>query len=227
MYAAHKHVDPRPVGTRKWMMLTPTYLTTNQSEECPWADHTRFELLLYNFSLPSPGWDTQFWGYCPTVVSFAWQNDKAILFYFTQNSVSQVWGYRSWSQLHYQFEMKISSTILINKKCHSHQQFLASKCDWGLPKLWFSNWCHPLHSDCWGAGGMNTGSKVTRKQDWPQIAEVPVKGVNFSQPRGLHLPTHRMLNSLTWYLVFGVLEKAMAPHSSTLGLENPMDGGAW
>ena len=23
------------------------------------------------------------------------------------------------------------------------------------------------------------------------------------------------------------LEKAMAPHSSTLGLENPMDGGAW
>ena len=26
MYAAHKHVDPRPVGTRKWMMLTPTYL---------------------------------------------------------------------------------------------------------------------------------------------------------------------------------------------------------
>ena len=22
-------------------------------------------------------------------------------------------------------------------------------------------------------------------------------------------------------------EKAMAPHSSTLGLENPMDGGAW
>ena len=50
----------------------------------------------------------------------------------------------------------------------------------------------------------NAGSKVNRKQDWPQIAEVPVKGVNFSQPRGLHLPTHRMLSSLIWYLVFGV-----------------------
>ena len=29
---------PRPLGTRR-LMLTPTYLTTNQSEECPWADH--------------------------------------------------------------------------------------------------------------------------------------------------------------------------------------------
>ena len=33
--ADHKHVDPRPVRTRRLMMLTPDYLTTNQSEECP------------------------------------------------------------------------------------------------------------------------------------------------------------------------------------------------
>ena len=26
----------------------------------------------------------------------------------------------------------------------------------------------------------------------------------FSEPRGLHLPVHRMLNSLTWYLIFDV-----------------------
>ena len=26
----------------------------------------------------------------------------------------------------------------------------------------------------------------------------------FSEPRGLHLPIHRMLNSLTWYLIFDV-----------------------
>ena len=38
--ADHKHVDPRWVGTRRLMMLMPDYLTTNQSEECPWADHT-------------------------------------------------------------------------------------------------------------------------------------------------------------------------------------------
>ena len=36
-YAAHKYVDPRTVGTRRLMVLTPTYLTTNHSEQCPWA----------------------------------------------------------------------------------------------------------------------------------------------------------------------------------------------
>ena len=29
------------------------------------------------------------------------------------------------------------------------------------------------------------------------------------------------------YSTSGYKEKAMAPHSSTLALENPMDGGAW
>ena len=40
------HGDPRPVGTRRLMLLTPDDLTTNQSEECPQADHALFELLL-------------------------------------------------------------------------------------------------------------------------------------------------------------------------------------
>ena len=31
----HKQLDPRLVETRRLMMLTPTYLTTNQSEEGP------------------------------------------------------------------------------------------------------------------------------------------------------------------------------------------------
>ena len=30
----HKHIDPRPVGTRRFMTLTPIYLTTNLSGEC-------------------------------------------------------------------------------------------------------------------------------------------------------------------------------------------------
>ena len=38
LYTAHKQVDTRLVRTRK--MLTPTHLTTNQSEECPQADHS-------------------------------------------------------------------------------------------------------------------------------------------------------------------------------------------
>ena len=37
-YAAHKHRGPRLIRTRGLMMLTPDYLTTNQSEECPPPD---------------------------------------------------------------------------------------------------------------------------------------------------------------------------------------------
>ena len=35
LYAARKLADPRLIGTRRLMMLTPSDLTTNQSEECP------------------------------------------------------------------------------------------------------------------------------------------------------------------------------------------------
>ena len=48
-------------------------------------------------------------------------------------------------------ERKIFPAISISKKCHSHQWFLASKCVWGLPKLWSRGCCH-LYWDCWGAG---------------------------------------------------------------------------
>ena len=64
--------------------------------------------------------------------------------------------------------MKIYPAISINKKCHNHRQFLASKCEWGLPKL--------------GAYERN----------------------EFREPRSLHLPTQRTLNSLIWYLTFDV-----------------------
>ena len=54
--AAHKHVDLRPVGPEGWWCWL---LTTNPSEDCPHAHHALCEQLLYNFSLPSPSWDTQ------------------------------------------------------------------------------------------------------------------------------------------------------------------------
>ena len=37
---------PQTSWTRGLMMLTPTYLTTNPSEECPQADYSLFEQLL-------------------------------------------------------------------------------------------------------------------------------------------------------------------------------------
>lgn len=43
------------VGTRRLMMLTPSYLITNQSKECPWTDHTLCNLasltVFWNLSL--------------------------------------------------------------------------------------------------------------------------------------------------------------------------------
>ena len=41
LHAAHKHVDPRPVGNRRLMMLTPNYLITKQLGKYPRADHAR------------------------------------------------------------------------------------------------------------------------------------------------------------------------------------------
>ena len=47
----YKHVDLRVVRTRRVMMLTHHYLTLNQSEECPKADHTSHKSLSFTLSL--------------------------------------------------------------------------------------------------------------------------------------------------------------------------------
>ena len=62
MYAAHKDIDPRLVGTRRMKMLTHTYLITSQSEECSWVDHAHLSEPLL---LPPLGQDMQFWGHSP------------------------------------------------------------------------------------------------------------------------------------------------------------------
>ena len=98
--------------------------------------------------------------------------------------------------------MKISHTMLMNRESHSHQLFLASKCEWGLPKLQSRRCYHP-HGDCWGAGGMQE-ARWTRKQDLAPGSWSAYEGNEFSEPRGLHLPIHRILTSLTWYLIFDV-----------------------
>ena len=86
LYAAYKHVDPRPVGTRRLVMLTPDYLTTNQSEVCPLADHA---LLPEHYKTPHN--PLQGGTHSSEGISPLWPPlpGKAIkLFYFTQNSVS-------------------------------------------------------------------------------------------------------------------------------------------
>ena len=72
------HLDSRPVRTRRLMMLTPSYLTTNQSEERPRADHV---LLLAHrktpqYSLQRP--DTPPWGMSLLRCPLPQQSNKAV-----------------------------------------------------------------------------------------------------------------------------------------------------
>ena len=95
-------------------------------------------------------------------------------------------------------EMKISPDTLINKKWHRHQRFLASKCEWGLLKLRSSGCWWLLRS--WG----NARSKVNKETGLAPDSWGACERNEFSESRGLHLPIYRVLNSLTWYLIFDV-----------------------
>ena len=82
---------PQTSWTWRLMMLTPTYLTTNPSEECKTV--TALILIAYPWPqaptirpLPIPqGGGHSYWGASLLCFPFAWQSNKAILFYFTQN----------------------------------------------------------------------------------------------------------------------------------------------
>ena len=52
--------------------------------------------------------------------------------------------------------------------------------------------------------GKKQSSATPWKQYWPQTAEVHMKRNEFREPRGLHLPLRRTLNSSTCYLIFDV-----------------------
>ena len=112
---------------------------------------------------------------------------KACFSTFPQNRVPHSWS-PLWipHMVYWRCEMKIFPSMLINKKCHSYQWFLTSKCEWGLRKLQSSICCHS-NGDCWGAGGMQE-AKWTRKQDWPQVAEVHMTGMNSVIPETCIFP---------------------------------------
>lgn len=89
--------------------------------------------------------------------------------------------------------MKISSAILISKKCHSHHWISGTQV-----------WMRTLKTVmllpnmvCWGGGGMQEARWTGLTPDgWGTYEKN-----EFSEPRGVHLPIHRILNSLTWYLI--------------------------
>ena len=66
---------------------------------------------------------------------------------------------------------------------------------------WSRGCCHPprwLRRHC-----EHARSKVNRKQDCPDSRGAYGRN-GFLEPRGLHLPLHSMLNSITWELIFDV-----------------------
>ena len=84
-------------------------------------------------------------------------------------------------------EMKISSAISINKKCHGHQQFLASKCEWELTKL-RSRW--RCHAPCWLLRSWGKArSKVRKETGLAQTPEVHMKRMNSMSPEACILPS--------------------------------------
>ena len=141
------------------------------------------------------------------VGSFSKQHNQLLVEKRFRPSPTQSAGFYS-LMLGMMCKMKISPAISINKKCHSHQRFLASRCEWGLPKLWSNRFCHPpwwlLRS--WGIAGSSHLPLLrwTRKQDLVPDSWGAYDRNEFSEPRGLHLPIQRMLNSLTWHLIFDV-----------------------
>ena len=102
-------------------------------------------------------------------------------------------------------KMKTSPAISINKKCHSHQLSLASKCGMaggGLLRLQSSRSYHTRSGGMQEAGICHIFPSLrrTRKQDLAQDSQGAYERNEFSESRGLHLPIQRRLKSLIWYL---------------------------
>ena len=104
-------------------------------------------------------------------------------------------------------EMKISPAISINKKYHSHQWFLVSSCDGGLPKL-VQGILPPPMVTAEELGDARSSHllllKVNRETGLAPDSWAAYERNESSETRGLHLPIHRTLHSLTWYLIFDV-----------------------
>ena len=119
--------------------------------------------------------------------------------------------------------MKIYPATSINKKCHNHQQFLASECEWGLPKLgayetnefrepsslhlptqrtlnsltWYLTF--DVQIACWlpcGSAGKESACNVGRPGFNPWVGKIPW--------RREKLPTHSKLENSMDHTVRGV-----------------------
>ena len=82
--------------------------------------------------------------------------------------------------------MKIFPVISINKKSHSHQWFLASRCEWGLPKLRSSRCYQPIRGSL--RSWANARSKVNKEMGLAPEAEMHMKGRDSVSPEACIFP---------------------------------------
>ena len=92
-------------------------------------------------------------------------------------------------------EMKISPTILINKTCHSHHRFLASKCDWGFSKLQSRGCCHPITVTVEGLGEYKKQDEQGNKIGSRQLRCILEEEIQLAQGLGSsHTESAKFLN---------------------------------
>ena len=92
--------------------------------------------------------------------------------------------------------MKIPPALSINKKCHNHQRFLASKCEWGFPKLPSNRCCQPpwwLLSGGWGMLMQKSSHlpllQVNKENRiWLWVDEMHMEGMNSVRPEACLFP---------------------------------------
>jgi hypothetical protein len=144
VYGAHKHIDPRPVGNKSLRMVTPDYLTTNQSKKCPRADYA---LLLEHYKTPYyvlQGQPHGLQGISPLWPLLPGKAIKATLFYFAQNSVSMFLFSISEHRLNFRNTINMHTgdkeNWILGRQIHLLKFFICSQC---LPRTELS-FCYEL-----------------------------------------------------------------------------------
>lgn len=126
-----------------------------------------------------------------------WNVETWFCLFHDNSSLKQlhVWKMAQLHTLVQSMEMKNISCHIMNKNAMQPSAISGTKCKWGLPS------CDPKRcTPPWGllrAEEMQE-ARGTRKQDWPQIVEMYMKGMTSAQR---HPPHQRCWVPLTWSLV--------------------------
>ena len=98
--------------------------------------------------------------------------------------------------------MKISPATVINMECHNHQQFLASRCEMRAPQTAIQRMLPPPRVIAEELGQGKKPGEQRKRIDPRELRCIWKEWIQRAQR--LASSIHRMLNFLTWYLIFDV-----------------------